>query len=176
MRSSIRLLGAVVLSAIMPIAWPQATPGPAASTAAASAPATAPAPAAAKLPRPPQFFREEWKQTPRGGEHAVLPDSIGNPSLELKLYVPSGELELTGSASDESNPIHVWTGMCTSPCALAFREKTPLLDKVDLTRVDEIGFADLMPSSGHGPDGWSDVAQVEVFGKPVARAASGTAH
>jgi hypothetical protein len=39
----------------------------------------------------------------------------------------------------------------------------------DLTKVDEIGFADLMPSSGHGPGGWADVARFEVFAKPVAR-------
>ena len=153
-------------------------------------------------------------------------------------------MELTGAANDETNPTHVWTGLCTSPCAAAFREKTsfvdltglgrirwntkmsgfhqvrpivkladgtwyvgdpgdggstrdwlvrdisfadlrwvrldigrvvtvgPFLDKIDLTKVDEIGFADLMPSSGHGPGGWSDVAQVEVYGKPVARTAT----
>jgi hypothetical protein len=46
------------------------------------------------------------------------------------------------------------------------------VDKLDLTRVDEIGFADLMPGSGHGPGGWSDVAQVEVYGQAVARAAA----
>jgi len=46
------------------------------------------------------------------------------------------------------------------------------VEKVDLSKVDEIGFADLMPSSGHGPGGWSDVAQVEVFGKPVPRNAA----
>jgi hypothetical protein len=44
-----------------------------------------------------------------------------------------------------------------------------VLDKVDLSKVDEVGFADLMPSSGHGPGGWSDVAQVQLYGKPVAR-------
>jgi hypothetical protein len=149
---------------------------------------------------------------------------------------------MTGKAGDETNPVHVWTGLCTTPCAVAFRDKARLadlsgmarirwntklsgfhqvrpivkladgtwlvgdrtddgsardwlvsevsladvhwvkldiarvvtvgtfLDKVDLTKVDEIGFADLMPSSGHGPGGWADVAQFEVFGKPVSRA------
>ena len=43
------------------------------------------------------------------------------------------------------------------------------VDKLDLAKVDEIGFADLMPGSGHGPGGWVDIAQVEVYGKPVAR-------
>jgi hypothetical protein len=190
--------------------------------------------------RPPLFFAEEWKQTPKGGEHPVTAESIANANLELKLYVPSGQLMLTGSAGDENNPIHVWTGLCTSPCALAFRDKRRLvdlsglarvrwntktsgfhqirpivkladgtwlvgnrpdgttrdwilseisfadlhwltlditrvvttgtvLDKVDLSKVDEIGFADLMPGSGHGPGGWSDVAQVQVYGKPGTR-------
>jgi hypothetical protein len=39
----------------------------------------------------------------------------------------------------------------------------------DLSKVDEVGFVDLMPSSGHGPGGWADVAQIEVYGKPVPR-------
>jgi hypothetical protein len=216
---------------------------PAFSQAASDGSRPAAAAGPPKLTRPGLFFREEWKQTPAGGEHPVTTESIGNPNLELKLYVPSGEIELTGSANDENNPTHVWTGMCTSPCAVAFREKTsfadltglgrirwntkmsgfhqvrpivkladgawyvadradgstkdwllseisfadvrwvrldigrvvtvgPVLDRIDLTKVDEIGFADLMPSSGHGPGGWSDVAQVEVYGKAVPRAAA----
>lgn len=39
----------------------------------------------------------------------------------------------------------------------------------DLSKVDEIGFTDLMAGSGHGPGGWSDVAAIEVYGKPVKR-------
>jgi hypothetical protein len=211
----------------------------AASTATSLYSQTPPA-GAPKLQRPGLFFKEEWKQTDKGEEHAVAPDSIANPNLELKLYVPAGEILLTGTANDENNPTHVWTGLCTTPCAVAFREKThfadltglarirwntkmsgfhqvrpivkladgtwligdhadgstrdwlvseisyadlrwlkldiarvvttdALLDKVDLTKVDEIGFADLMSGSGHGPGGWSDVAQVEVYAKPVAR-------
>jgi len=193
--------------------------------------------------RPPLFFKEEWKQTAAGGEHPVTPESVGNPNLELKLYGPSSkEIQLTGAANDENNPIHVWTGTCTGPCAVAFRDKSnmvdlsglarirwntkmsgfhqirpivkladgtwligdhadgttrdwlysefsladvkwlrldiaqvvtkgTIVDNVDLTKVDEVGFADLMPGSGHGAGGWSDVAQVEVYGRPVARAA-----
>ena len=33
--------------------------------------------------------------------------------------------------------------------------------------MDEIGFVDLMPGSGHGQGGWVDVAQVEVYGGSV---------
>jgi len=197
-------------------------------------------PAAAKATRPGLFFREEWKQTDKGGEHPVTADSIGNPNLELQLHVPAGEVLLTGMAGDDSNPIHVWLGMCATPCAVSFRDKRQfadltglarlrwntkmsgfhqirpiiqladgtwlvgdqaqgttrdwlvsevsfadlrwlklditrvvttgtLLDKVELGKVDRIGFADLMPGSGHGPGGWSDVAQIEVFGKAIAR-------
>ena len=217
------------------------------SLARAQPPADAPAnrPAPPRVLRPPLFFKEDWQQNAQGGEHPVAADSVGNPSLELKLYVPSGQILLTGSASDDNNPIHVWMGMCNSPCAAAFRDKArfadlsglarlrwntkmsgfhqvrpivrladgtwlvgdraegspgdwlvseisyaelrwlkldiarvvtvgTFLDKVDLSKVDEIGFADLMPGSGHGPGGWSDVAQLEVFGKAVARSGKGT--
>ena len=50
--------------------------------------------------------------------------------------------------------------------------KGKLLDKVDLTKVDEIGFADLTPGSGHGDGGYTDVGWIEVYGKPVARDAA----
>jgi hypothetical protein len=192
--------------------------------------------------RAPLFFREEWKQTPAGGEHPVNPaEALSNPNLELKLYGPSSkEFLLTGAATDENNPIHLWTGMCTSPCGATLRDKSnfadltglarmkwvtkmsgyhqvrPLIkladgtllvgDRADgstvdwlqteftfsdmrwrrldperavttgdwvnapnLSKVDEIGFVDLLPGSGHGQGGWSDVAAIEVYAKPVKR-------
>ena len=42
----------------------------------------------------------------------------------------------------------------------------------DLSKVDEVGFVDLMPSSGHGTGGYIQLGQIEVFGKPVPRAAN----
>lgn len=39
----------------------------------------------------------------------------------------------------------------------------------DLSRVDEVGFADLMPSGGHGTAGWANVSTVELYAKPVPR-------
>ena len=192
--------------------------------------------------RPPLFFKEEWKQTEKGGEHPVTPEeALSNPNLELKLYGPAAkEFLMTGSAGDENNPTHLWTGMCTSPCAATLRDKTNMVDlsglarikwntkmsgfhqvrplikladgtylvgdradgsltdwlwseisfadvkwlrvdvatgvtkgnfvpNVDLTKVDEVGYIDLMPGSGHGQGGWSDVAQIEVYGRPVKR-------
>ena len=44
-----------------------------------------------------------------------------------------------------------------------------MIDRPDLSKVDEVGFADLMPGSGHGNGGYVNVAQIEVFGKPVKR-------
>jgi hypothetical protein len=191
--------------------------------------------------RPPLFFKEEWKQNEKGGEHGVGPDAVGNPNLEVKMYGPAAkEFLMSGSAGDEANPIHLWTGMCTSPCGATLRDKTRMVDlsglarikwntkmsgfhqvrplikladgtylvgdradgspadwlwsevsfadvkwlrldiaagvtkgtfvaNPDLTKVDEVGFIDLMPSSGHGQGGWSDVAQIEVYGRPVPR-------
>jgi len=215
------------------------------ATALAQTPAATPAApgagaAAPRVTRPPLLFREEWAQNAKGGEHPVEAGSVGNADLELQMHVPNGEILLTGKAGDESNPIHLWTGMCTTPCAASLRSKTKLadltglarvrwntkmsgfhqvrpivkladgtwlvgdqavggtrdwaqseiffadvrwmkldiarvvatgtlLDKVDLSRVEAIGFADLLPGSGHGPGGWSDVAQIEVYAKPVAR-------
>jgi hypothetical protein len=39
----------------------------------------------------------------------------------------------------------------------------------DLSKVDEVGFADLIPGSGHGTGGWVHVGAIEVYGKAVAR-------
>jgi hypothetical protein len=47
--------------------------------------------------------------------------------------------------------------------------KGNFLANPDLSKVDEVGFTDLIAGSGHGPGGWSDVAQIEVYGKPVPR-------
>jgi hypothetical protein len=200
--------------------------------------------AAARVTRPPLFFSEEWRQTPANDEHPVTQQSVANPSLELKLYGSTAkEIQLTGTANNENNPTHVWTGMCSTPCALAFKHKTNyadltglarvrwntktsgfheirpivkladgtwlvgdrtdgstrdwlitefnvadvhwlkldiervvttgnIVERPDLSKVDEIGFVDLMPGSGHGPGGWSDVAQVDVFAASVPRIAS----
>ena len=39
----------------------------------------------------------------------------------------------------------------------------------DLSKVDEVGFADLIPGSGHGTGGWVHVGSLEVHGKSVPR-------
>ena len=39
----------------------------------------------------------------------------------------------------------------------------------DLSRVDAVGWADLMPGSGHGSGGGMNIAAIEVYGKSVPR-------
>lgn len=39
----------------------------------------------------------------------------------------------------------------------------------DLSKVDEVGFADLTPGSGHGAGGWINIGEMEVYGKAVPR-------
>jgi hypothetical protein len=43
------------------------------------------------------------------------------------------------------------------------------IEHPDLSQVDEVGFADLMPGSGHGPGGYVNVGRIEVYGRPVTR-------
>src|SRR5436190_2045797 len=185
--------------------------------------AGAAAPAGRGTPgRIPLFFKEEWKTDAGATEHAISQDAVANADLELKLYGPTAkEFLIAGSPTNETNPVHPWTGMCTGPCGLTLRDKTNFVDLTglarikwvtkmsglhqvhpliklasgtllvgdfadgtttdwqerefslsgmkwftvdpvlavtkgaavanpDLTKVDEVGFIDLMPSSGHG--------------------------
>lgn len=236
---TVRVLGLALLAAIAAVASAQSPTG----TAGARAPLRSQDPLANERPpiaRPGLFFEEDWKQTAKGGEHPVTGESNSNPDLDVEMYVPKGQILLTGAAGDENIPIHLWTGLCASPCAVAFRDRVHFADlsglarirfntkmsglhrirpivkladgtwwvgdratgttrdwlvseisfadlrwikldmtrvvtvgnfvaKLDLGKVDEIGFADLMPGSGHGPGGWADVAQIEVYGRPVPR-------
>jgi hypothetical protein len=41
--------------------------------------------------------------------------------------------------------------------------------KPDLSKVDEVGFADLMPSSGHGAGGYIQLGPIEIYGKSIPR-------
>jgi hypothetical protein len=243
MRVSIVIASSVaVLAASLSFAVRAQAPQAAAGSARAAL--AEPAPPAGERPRatrPPLFIKEDWKQSPGGGEHPVTSASISAAGVELKLYgASSKEIQLTGVDGDDNNPTHVWTGLCTRPCALALRDKaryvdftglarirwnvktsgfhevrpivkladgtwlvgdhtdaSPLdwlvgelsiasvrwlkldaerlvttgnfVDKPDLSKVDEVGFVDLMPASGHGPGGWSDVAQIEIYGNAVTR-------
>jgi hypothetical protein len=43
------------------------------------------------------------------------------------------------------------------------------IEHPDLSKVDEVGFADPIPGSGHGAGAYVNVARIEVYGKPVKR-------
>lgn len=220
-------------------------------SAAIFAQAPGPAGAAARdlppTPPPPLFFSLQWRQGSKAdgsvetAEVPVMQQNVGGGSLKLDFVGPSAkEIQVTGIPDNKGNPLHVWTGLCTTPCGVAFRDEQKYVDltglasikwntKVsgmhaihpavkladgtwlvgdqmsgstvgwledeiafasmkwlrldadravtvgnwiehpDLSRVDEVGFVDLMPASGHGPGGWSDVGLIEVYGNGVPR-------
>ena len=90
------------------------------------------------------------------------------------LKMPDGTL-LAGDFADE-NPYDYRTvdfnlaqvrWLVVDPATLV--TKGVFLPTVDLSKVDEVGFIDLTPGSGHGFGGYSTVGNFEVYGKPVPR-------
>lgn len=45
---------------------------------------------------------------------------------------------------------------------------SPLVD-ANLSRVDQVGFADLAPGGGHGNSGWSNIGPIQVYATSVPR-------
>ena len=39
----------------------------------------------------------------------------------------------------------------------------------DLSKVDEIGFVDMMTPGGHGRGGWVNISTMELYAKPIKR-------
>ena len=206
--------------------------------------------AAARPGRPGVFFREDFK-APAKNTYAdpccmqFSQDSVTNANLELKYYGAGKDMTLVGTTGDEANPLHMWSGLCPSACAMTLRDKTNYVDlsrgkikwiykttgfhvsrpvikladgtlligdhadyvdngdwrvsefypaeirwlpmdpdrasgwgnwvaKPDLTKVDEVGWVDLMAGSGHNGGGYVDIANFEVDGKPVPRGTQST--
>jgi hypothetical protein len=96
-----------------------------------------PARGPARAGRPALFFREEWKPATGGAEAPVNPaEAVANPSLELKLYGPGGkDIQLTGVAQSDGNPLHLWTGLCEGVCAAALRDKSSYVDLTGLAMI-----------------------------------------
>jgi len=206
------------------------------------APRTGAAPAA-RAERPGLFFREDFKVPkatyPDPCCMPFTPESLTGANLELKFYGAGKDMTLVGVPGDDINPLHVWSGLCPTGCAMALRDKNNFVDltkgkirwiyktsgfhvvrpiikladgeiligdhadaengdwrtseffpselrwlpmdpdrasgwgnwiaKPDLTKVDEIGWVDMMAGAGHNNGGWADVANIEVYGKPVNR-------
>jgi hypothetical protein len=159
-------------------------------TSSAAAQTPGPARRPGRAARPALFFRGEWKPAASGDEAAVNPaEAVGNPNLELKLYGPGAkDIQPTGVAQSDSNPLLLvgdhadgstvdWHENEFSIADVRWRELNiakvvttgDWVNNPDLSKVDEIGFTDLLPGSGHGPGGWSGVGKIEVYGKPVKR-------
>ena len=218
---------------------------------AQQAPAARPAAAEPALV-PPMLWKEVWKQVLSGPvpDHVtrrVVPASVTNPNLELKLY---GEHAYAVQVIvNHEGRQDLWTGMSPAPVAMLLRDKRNFVDLTglarlraivrtdslhvlfpaiklangtlavgsreistdgdflmtevgfvgqiwrrldpmtvttsneaskgsdsiilanpDLSRVDEVGFVELMPGGGAGtPGGWTNVSTVELYAKPVPR-------
>jgi len=77
---------------------------------------------------PPLFFREEWQEV-KGlpVEHPITQAAVASPNLEITLYGPSGkDIVENGLPGNVDNPPHLWTGLCTSTCAAALRDKNTM--------------------------------------------------
>jgi hypothetical protein len=91
--------------------------------------------------RPGLFFREAWKHsgTP---EHPISQDSVSNPQLELKLYgeQPRPDPDFGGiwenkRAQPLDDPAHSFTGTCTKPCGLTFRDRNNFVDMTGFAKI-----------------------------------------
>jgi hypothetical protein len=75
------------------------------------------------------------------------------------------EFTFTGLRWIKLDPLRVVTTGVYGPVG----EASSWIDAPDLSKVDEVGFVDLMPGSGHGSGGWINVGRFEVYGLPVKR-------
>ena len=90
------------------------------------------------------------------------------------LKLAGDHVDVTGVAIGQAEPEMVETEFSIGPNRWYALDPekvatTKPVDTPDLSRVDEIGFADLMPGGGHGSAGWINVGAIEVYGKPVKR-------
>ena len=86
---------------------------------------------------PPLFFREDWQET-KGVpvEHPVTQAAVATPTLDIKLYGPSGkDIVENGLPNNADNPPHLWTGLCTSTCAAALRDRNNYVDLTGLAKI-----------------------------------------
>jgi hypothetical protein len=90
--------------------------------------------------RPALLFKEEWKQPPYTGtlndeNRRATQDAVTNPRLELKLY--GADARNVGVYNHEGR-FDLWTGVVTSPVAIAVRDRSNYADLTGLARLRAI--------------------------------------
>jgi hypothetical protein len=92
--------------------------------------------------RPALFLREDWTfaaglpnvNTPQEPEHPVVQGDVANLNLDVHLWGDKTGL-LTVNQPDNNNLTYVMTLLCTTSCAVSFRDRT---NDVDLTGLATI--------------------------------------
>lgn len=82
-------------------------------------------------------FRVEWVRPPsQTGQVPIVQENIADPNLELKEYGAAAKEFLTsGTPGSESTPFTAWSGACTGPFAITFRQKNNYVDMTGLGRI-----------------------------------------
>jgi hypothetical protein len=85
----------------------------------------------------PPVFRVEWVRPPsQTGQVPIVQENIADPNLELKEYgVAAKEFLTSGTPGSESTPFTAWSGACTGPFAITFRQKNNYVDMTGLGRI-----------------------------------------
>jgi hypothetical protein len=117
-------------------------------------------------------------QTKTSGFHAVRPVVklangtllIGDLSFESVAKLSLHEFSLLNIRWIKLDPERIVT--VTAGPAVGNPNPGIWVPSPDLSKVDEIGFADLMPGSGHGQGGYIQIGGIEVNSKTVPRAGS----
>ena len=121
----------------------------------------------------------------RAGEHSLVHETSGFHAIRPVVKLANGNLlvrDLTFESMTklslhefsllnirwiQLDPEHVLT---VPPGQASGNPNTGIwVTNPDLSKIDEIGFADLIPGSGHGQGGYIQLGGIEVYGKTVAR-------
>jgi hypothetical protein len=90
---------------------------------------------------------------------------VGDHAVSNTTTFLESEFAFTGLRWIKLDPERVVTTGVYGPVG----EASSWVENPDLSKVDEVGFVDLMPGTGHGSGGWVNVGRFEVYGKPVKR-------
>lgn len=106
---------------------------------------------AARASSAPPVLKVEWVRPPsQNGQVPVVQENIADPKIELKEYGAAAKEFLTsGTPGSESTPFTVWSGACTGPFAITFRQKDNYFDLTGLGRmrwtIKTSGFHEVRP-------------------------------